>query len=298
MICHHVTAARFAITANILAANCDLFQPSLPSHCHCSPTTETFNVSLYVHSSQSHTISNASSCQRSPPGVCLSGGKRILRTYTLNPPKHHFLTLECHQAFGEILEHYENRLQSTKYWGAGKASEVMVDNGSPVMPSKPLLRGSDGRLAHSVSRGIIEYTAAIKLYDKLVYLVGHKHLQDGVLQHERMPFWIGDNIVSHSSLFFSKSGSSRMKVLDQLSDLKELLSSVSKEAAGLSRQLNTPPHPSSDPTIRLAHEVASAGSVRRCGTIVRNLAVMAFTISLYMKVVSSRIFRKLETDDT
>lgn len=100
------------------------------------------------------------------------------------------------QTFANALEKYEDELVGSRFWGACRASEILSDGAATVMPSKPLLRMADGHLNQSVIQGLALYTTAIKLYDKLVFYAGHAVFQNDVLKHEKMPFWIGRNIVS------------------------------------------------------------------------------------------------------
>ncbi|KAF6746522.1 hypothetical protein DFP72DRAFT_973400, partial [Ephemerocybe angulata] len=169
------------------------------------------------------------------------------------------------QPFIEKLNDFDRHPEKYPAWGVYKPQEFLHDDGFEAMPRVKAHRIQGGKHSLPVVEGLAMYTTALKVVDALCTVKGVQG--EGVLEHEKQGYWVGKSMY-----------------IDALSDLKAGIQNFLSYAQALI-VFHAPitAHAVCDPSLKLADEIANTYYGRKALCVVRNLATVAFSLSVMKK---------------
>ncbi|RXW21447.1 hypothetical protein EST38_g4400 [Candolleomyces aberdarensis] len=192
-------------------------------------------------------------------------------------PLQDYLPLDSqYREFALQLDKFDHGLSSATPWGVYKPADLLLDDKSEAMPKTSIYRVTSGKLAPSVMEGLAMYTTAYRVYDVLVRLKGSAGCSSlpRPLRHKRQHGWIGKD--------------SQWLNLAALSDLKQALKTFVDEGKTASKlstnsQAEIASGSQTDASLRLAAEIAAVKKCKKMLVVIKNMAYVAFCISIMMK---------------
>lgn len=172
-----------------------------------------------------------------------------------------------YRAFAATLESFDRDPNKFPFWGYYAPADVLHDGDGDSLPRTKIHRIGEGKLALKVVDGLMMYTAAASLFDKITREYGDTSKQQDVLKHPKQRYWIGQS-----------------KVLTELDDVVAMVSLCLGSPNDPVRYLATEDaHYDGDGVVRLANEIAAVhGSMRQMSAI-RNIGIVALNITVMMK---------------
>ncbi|KAJ2935923.1 hypothetical protein H1R20_g1171, partial [Candolleomyces eurysporus] len=206
-----------------------------------------------------------------------------------SPPTH-----ASGQTFAHRLERFDHEISNAIPWGVYKPADLLLDNGSEAMPRASIYRVKSGKLAPSVTEGLAMYTAAYRFHDVLVRLRGSAGSESlpRPLKHKKQDNWVGKAsqwAVGALATPMLSGLNDVVQNLAALSDLHQALQTFTNEGQTAAKFLQTSPGALSDSgrqtdaSVRLADEIAAVKKGKKVLIVVRNLAYVAFCISVMNK---------------
>ncbi|KAF6761869.1 hypothetical protein DFP72DRAFT_1061170 [Ephemerocybe angulata] len=153
----------------------------------------------------------------------------------------------------EKIEDVEKHPERLPDWGVYKPRDILNDEDAHKMP-----RVEPHRLQAALQEAqVVDALCAYKGYAGA----------DGALKHEKQGYWIGES-----------------SYMDSLCDLKTEMTTFLSNARALNKfHVPAPSNGSSDPSLRLADEIAGTYRGRKALAVVRNLATVSFSLSVMKK---------------